>query len=53
VVEKICTRIAVLDGGRLRAVGTPREVTLGAGRDSLEEAVRRLTAREPLALTAT
>jgi ABC-2 type transport system ATP-binding protein len=52
VVEKICTRIAVLDGGRLRAVGTPREVMLGAGRDSLEEAVRRLTAREPLALAA-
>jgi ABC-2 type transport system ATP-binding protein len=46
VVEKICSRIAVLDRGRLRAVGTPREVTLGAGRDTLEEAIRTLT-REP------
>ena len=44
VVEKVCTRIAVLDRGRLCAVGTPQEVTIGAGRDSLEAAVRTLTA---------
>ena len=42
VVEKVCTRIAVLDRGRLRAVGTPREVAIGAGSDTLEAAVRGL-----------
>jgi ABC-2 type transport system ATP-binding protein len=53
VVEKVCTRIAVLDRGRLRAVGTPQEVTIGAGRDTLEQAVRSLTgdgAAVPLAM---
>jgi ABC-2 type transport system ATP-binding protein len=44
VVEKVCTRIAVLDRGRLRAVGTPLEVAIGAGRDTLEAAVRTLAA---------
>jgi ABC-2 type transport system ATP-binding protein len=44
VVEKICTRIAVLDRGVLRAVGTPLEVAIGAGRDTLEAAIRGLTA---------
>ena len=47
VVEKVCTRIAVIDRGRLRAVGTPLEVTIGAGCDTLEAAIRVLTAAEP------
>jgi ABC-2 type transport system ATP-binding protein len=49
VVEKVCTRIAVLDRGRLRAAGTPHEVTIGTGCDSLEAAIRALTAAEPAA----
>ncbi|HET9769202.1 MAG TPA: ABC transporter ATP-binding protein, partial [Thermoanaerobaculia bacterium] len=49
VVEKVCTRIAVIDRGRLRAVGTPLEVTIGAGCDTLEAAIRVLTAAEPVA----
>jgi ABC-2 type transport system ATP-binding protein len=47
VVEKVCTRVAILDRGRLRAVGTPLEVTVGSGRDTLEEAVRTLLHSEP------
>jgi ABC-2 type transport system ATP-binding protein len=47
VVEKVCTRIAILDRGRLRAVGTPQDVIIGAGRDTLEQAVRALTGVAP------
>jgi ABC-2 type transport system ATP-binding protein len=52
VVEKICTRVAVLGRGRLLAVGTPHEVTLGTGRETLEEAIRALTSPAPASAPA-
>jgi ABC-2 type transport system ATP-binding protein len=53
VVEKVCTRIAVLDRGRVRAIGTPMEVAIGAGHDSLEAAIRGLTAVDAPVAVAT
>lgn len=44
VVERVCDRIAVIHQGKLRAIGTPSEVMIGAGADSLETAIRRLSA---------
>ena len=42
VVEKICTRIAVLQRGRLIGVGSVEEVTASSGGASLEEALMKL-----------
>jgi ABC-2 type transport system ATP-binding protein len=42
VVEKICTRIAVLQRGRLIETGSVEEVTASSGAASLEEALMRL-----------
>ena len=44
LVERLCHRVAVIHRGRLRAVGTPQEVAIGSGADTLEGAVRRLAA---------
>jgi len=44
LVERLCHRVAVIHRGRLRAVGTPEEVAIGSGADTLEGAVRRLAA---------
>jgi len=42
VVEKVCTRIAILQNGRLIGGGTIDEVRMMAGSDSLEEGLLRL-----------
>ncbi|MBX7218615.1 MAG: ABC transporter ATP-binding protein [Blastocatellia bacterium] len=39
VVEKICTRIAVLSRGQIQAVGTPEEICAATGSASLEQAL--------------
>jgi len=44
LVERMCHRVAVIHRGRLRAIGTPEEVAIGSGADTLEGAVRRLAA---------
>jgi ABC-2 type transport system ATP-binding protein len=48
VVERMCTRIVVIDKGRLVAEGTSREICERTGAHSLEEAFARLTGvRDP------
>jgi ABC-2 type transport system ATP-binding protein len=43
IVEKVCTRIAVLHAGRLVSVGTVSEVVTAAGATSLEQALLGLS----------
>jgi ABC-2 type transport system ATP-binding protein len=48
VVERMCTRIVVIDRGRLVAEGTSQQICAGTGAHSLEEAFARLTGvRDP------
>ncbi len=43
VAQRVCHRLGVLGGGRLRALGTPDEVRAQAGATTLEEAFLTLT----------
>jgi len=43
VVERVCTRIVILDKGRLIAEGTPAEIAAGASVATLDEAFAALT----------
>ena len=43
IVEKVCTRIAVIHSGRLVSVGTVSEVVTAAGATSLEQALLALS----------
>ena len=45
-VERLCDRVALLDGGRLVAVGTPGELTARAGADTLDDAFVALTGKQ-------
>jgi ABC-2 type transport system ATP-binding protein len=45
VAERVCHRLGVLGGGRLRALGRPHEVCAQAGAASLEDAFIALTGR--------
>ncbi|MFI7521050.1 ABC transporter ATP-binding protein [Micromonospora globbae] len=45
-VERLCDRVAVLDGGRLVALDTPAGLVAWAGTTDLEEAFVALTGRE-------
>jgi ABC-2 type transport system ATP-binding protein len=52
VVERVCTRIVIIDNGRTIADGTPAEIAAGSGAASLEEAFVRLTgARDAATVT--
>jgi ABC-2 type transport system ATP-binding protein len=52
VVERVCTRIVIIDNGRTIADGTPVEIAAGSGAASLEEAFVRLTgARDSATVT--
>ncbi len=46
-VERLCDRVAVLDRGRLVALGTPAELNEKAGTGSLDETFMALTGTEP------
>jgi ABC-2 type transport system ATP-binding protein len=41
--ERLCDRVAILDAGRIAAIGTPAEL----GRPTLEDAFVALTSRRP------
>jgi ABC-2 type transport system ATP-binding protein len=43
VVERICTRILVIDKGRQIASGTPGEIAVATGTSTLDEAFAKLT----------
>ena len=43
VVERVCTRILVIDKGREIAAGTPAEIAASTGTSSLDEAFAKLT----------
>jgi len=43
IVEKVCTRIAVIHAGRLVSVGTVGEVVAASGAASLEQALLALS----------
>jgi ABC-type multidrug transport system ATPase subunit len=43
IVEKVCTRIAVIHAGQLVSVGTVGEVVAAAGTASLEQALLALS----------
>jgi ABC-2 type transport system ATP-binding protein len=43
VVERLCDRIAIINQGRLVAIGTPQELLEQSGEASLERAFNRLT----------
>jgi ABC-2 type transport system ATP-binding protein len=43
VVEKICTRIAIINGGKILVDGTAADIVKATGEKSLEEAFARLT----------
>jgi ABC-2 type transport system ATP-binding protein len=43
VVERICTRICIIDGGRKIAEGTAAEIRAAYRTESLDEAFARLT----------
>ena len=52
VVERVCDRILVIDGGRRVAEGTPGEIATETGTADLEEAFMRLTGvRDTAAVT--
>ncbi|WP_106402552.1 ABC transporter ATP-binding protein [Actinocorallia populi] len=46
-VERLCDRVALIDGGRVIALGTPRGIVAGAGEETLDDAFVALTGREP------
>ncbi|MBB4911039.1 ABC transporter ATP-binding protein [Actinophytocola algeriensis] len=46
-VERLCDRVAVLDHGRIVALGPPAELIAKAGASSLEETFMALTGTEP------
>lgn len=50
VVERICTRIAILDKGKIITVGTPEEVVNETKQSSLEHAFSRLTGAQDIEL---
>jgi ABC-2 type transport system ATP-binding protein len=53
VVERICTRLCIIDNGRKVAEGTTAEIRQAFRADSLDEAFGRLTGvREPAQVTA-
>jgi ABC-2 type transport system ATP-binding protein len=43
VVERICTRIVIINNGRMIADGTARDIAASAGAGTLEEAFVALT----------
>ena len=43
VVERICTRIVIIDGGRRIIEGAPGQIAAATGTDGLEQAFARLT----------
>jgi ABC-2 type transport system ATP-binding protein len=43
VVERVCTRIVVIDKGRKIASGTPTEIAVATGTTTLDEAFEKLT----------
>jgi len=43
VVERVCTRIAIINEGRKIVEGTPQEIINSAGASTLEEAFGQLT----------
>jgi ABC-2 type transport system ATP-binding protein len=43
VVERVCTRIVIIDKGRLIATGTPSEIATRTASSSLDEAFAKLT----------
>jgi ABC-2 type transport system ATP-binding protein len=43
VVERVCTRIVIIDKGREIASGSPADIAAGTGSTSLDEAFARLT----------
>jgi ABC-2 type transport system ATP-binding protein len=45
IVEKVCTRIAVIHAGQIVSVGTVGEVVAASGSSSLEHALLALSAR--------
>ncbi|GGM17979.1 ABC transporter ATP-binding protein [Micromonospora yangpuensis] len=45
-VERLCDRVALLDGGRIVALGTPAELVARTGTADLEEAFVALTGRD-------
>jgi ABC-2 type transport system ATP-binding protein len=52
VVERICSRIVIINGGRTVADGTPAQISASTGATSLEEAFIRLTgARDAATVT--
>ena len=52
VVERVCTRIVIINNGKAIADGTPAAIAAGAGAHSLEEAFVRLTGtRDALTVT--
>ena len=52
VVERMCTRIVVINGGRQVGAGTPDEIRRQTGATSLEEAFSRLTGVRDVGETA-
>lgn len=52
VVERICTRIAIIDHGKIVAVGTPGEIVSQTRQSSLEHAFNRLTGSEDIGLSS-
>jgi ABC-2 type transport system ATP-binding protein len=48
--ERLCDRVAVLDRGRVLALGTPRALTVDAGAATLDDAFLVLTGHSPLHL---
>jgi ABC-2 type transport system ATP-binding protein len=47
-VERLCDRVALIDGGRVAALGTPAELVRQAGAATLEDAFVALTGKELL-----
>ncbi len=48
VVERICTRIAIINKGQLIADGDAREITKGTRQSTLEEAFNKLTGAQDI-----